>query len=142
MATKPFLLNSSVSSCSSIDLRNNKMESTSHHPISIVIDEPKDEADTVIPMWKKLTMQQTNQVFPKDHKFPSSKVRFKQREVIRASKTMTNQEFLAVGIMEGNLEKVKHVLKAYDQLFGSHSFHITNNFLYEICERYEGNCFN
>ena len=88
-----------------------------------------------MPMWKKLTLKSTNQVFPEgEQNFQGSKS--KHREVIRASKTMTNQEFLAVGIMEGNLEKVKHVLKAYDQLYGGKSFQITINFLYSISERY------
>mgnify|MGYP006888786955 CR=1 FL=1 len=40
------------------------------------------------------------------------------------SKTMTNQEFLALAVIEGNLENVLTVIKAYDELFGDRGFEI------------------
>ena len=48
---------------------------------------------------------------------------------------MTNQEFLAVAVMEGDLEKVKNVMNAYEDLFQEQSFQVVAKFLYEINPR-------
>ena len=47
---------------------------------------------------------------------------------------MTNQEFLALAVMESDLQKVKNVLEAYENLFGEgKSWQIvTETFLYDI----------
>ena len=86
-------------------------------------------------MWKKIT-QTSNKVVPEGEVKPWKKKK-RRTTIVRASKTMTNQEFLAVAVMEGNLEKVKNVLMAYDDLFGTESFQVVTKFLYEINPRFE-----
>ena len=85
-------------------------------------------------MWKKIT-QTSNKVVPEGEVKPWKKKK-RHTTVVRASKTMSNQEFLAVAVMEGDLEKVKNVLTAYDELFGTESFHVISKFLYEINPRF------
>ena len=84
-------------------------------------------------MWKKIT-QTSNKVVPEAEVKPWKKKK-RHTTVVRASKTMSNQEFLAVAVMEGDLEKVKNVLNAYSDLFGTESFHVVTKFLYEINPR-------
>ena len=46
---------------------------------------------------------------------------------------MTNQEFLALAVIEGNLENALNIIKAYDELFGDRGFEIlVKKFLYDI----------
>ena len=85
-------------------------------------------------MWKKIT-QTSNKVAPEGEVKPWKKKK-RHTTVVRASKTMSNQEFLAVAVMEGDLEKVKNVLTAYDDLFGTESFHVISKFFYEINPRF------
>ena len=86
-------------------------------------------------MWRKLTsLSANNKIVPQPIK-PSNtpKTKTKKKSVIRASKTMTNQEFLALAVIEGNLENVITVIKAYDELFGDQGFEvILKKFLYDV----------
>ena len=54
-------------------------------------------------MWKKIT-QTSNKVVP-EGEVKLWKKKKRHTTVVRASKTMSNQEFLAVAVMEGDLEK-------------------------------------
>ena len=86
-------------------------------------------------MWRKLTsLSANNKVVPQSNGFTSNQPsKTKKKSVIRASKTMTNQEFLALAVIEGNLENVLTVIKAYDELFGDRGFEIIiKKFLYDI----------
>ena len=42
--------------------------------------------------------------------------------VIRASNSVSNQDFLALAVIEGNLSKVQSVVEAYTALLGSISY--------------------
>lgn len=49
------------------------------------------------------------------------------------SKTMTNQEFFALAVIEGNLENALNIIKAKDELFRDRGFEITiKKFLYDM----------
>ena len=84
-----------------------------------------------IPMWKKLTG--TSKVSPKindpsEKNFDTSNSNFdnavivplKKRPdpVIRASNSVSNQDFLALAVMEGNVSKLQSVVEAYTTLLG------------------------
>ena len=46
---------------------------------------------------------------------------------------MTNQEFFALAVIEGNLENALNIIKAKDQLFRDRGFEITiKKFLYDM----------
>ena len=94
----------------------------------------EDKVDDSIPMWKKIAQTSNNKVGPEENEKNREKKK-RRRTIVRASNSMTNQEFLAVAVMEGNLEKVKNVLTAYNDLFGSEGFQVVTKFLYEINPR-------
>ena len=76
-------------------------------------------------MWQKIA-QKSNKISPEEQiKYRPEKKKRRKKTVVRASNSMTNQEFLAVAVMEGNVEKVKNVLMAYHDLFGADSFRVT-----------------
>ena len=90
-----------------------------------------------VPMWQKIA-QKSNKIGPEEQiKHSPEKKKRRKKTVVRASNSMTNQEFLAVAVMEGNVEKVKNVLTAYHDLFGADSFQVVIKFLYEINPRSE-----
>ena len=94
----------------------------------------KENSDE-IPMWKKLTV--TSKVSPNNND-PSEEnfeknidtsssnfdnaviVPLKKRPdpVIRASNSVSNQDFLALAVMEGNVSKLQSVVEAYSTLLG------------------------
>lgn len=124
---KPLLLSNTSS-------ESNFSENMKNNEISIVVSEDKDE-ESEIPMWRKLTsLSANNKVVPQPNGYTSNQPsKTKKKSVIRASKTMTNQEFLALAVIEGNLENVLTVIKAYDELFGDRGFEIIiKKFLYDI----------
>ena len=55
-------------------------------------------------MWQKIA-QTSNKVSPEEQvKHGQEKEKRRKKTVVRASNSMTNQEFLAVAVMEGNVE--------------------------------------
>ena len=94
--------------------------------------------DTDIPMWKKLTIatkitpaedENKNNVSSKAvvkndniiinvSKPSNDKAKKRPDPVIRASNSVSNQDFLALAVIEGNLSKVQSVVEAYTALLG------------------------
>lgn len=97
--------------------------------ISIKITDETALEDAKTPMWKRLA---SNQVSPEPRKQPASGPAKKKRSVIRASNSMTNQDFLALAVIQGDLQKVKNVINAYEGLFADKAFSVITKFTYEI----------
>lgn len=97
------------------------------------------------PMWKKLANPPStnrNKVGPvttdADYSSETKQPKLNRRPdpVIRASNSVSNQDFLALAVMEGHLEKVQSVVDAYTSLFGVVSgFEVVMRFLYDVNPR-------
>ena len=96
--------------------------------------------DTDIPMWKKLTIatkitpaedenknnvsskavlvKNDNNIIINVSKPSNDKAKKRPDPVIRASNSVSNQDFLALAVIEGNLSKVQSVVEAYTALLG------------------------
>ena len=99
-------------------------------------------------MWKKLTKSGTSRISPTNNNHvpaPVTKIEITKASsekpsrpdpVIRASNSVSNQDFLALAVIEGNLGKVQSVVEAYTTLLGiDRGFQVVLGFLYDVNPR-------
>lgn len=91
--------------------------------------EEDEDTNSKIPMWKRLA---SNQVSPESVKHTSALKKKRSKNVIRASNSMTNQDFLALAVIQGDIQKVKNVINAYEGVFADKAFSVISKFTYEI----------